>query len=86
MCVKLPPRDLNPDPCPPHPTSTYTCGVTIALRVCGGSSVIFKLYPQHILNWALNVMSPQQLLNWGGWRVVLFLYQHAHMHSSRTTI
>ena len=35
MCVKLPPRDLNFDPYPPHPTSTYTCGVTIALRVCG---------------------------------------------------
>ena len=25
MCVKLPPEDLNPDPYPPHPTSTYTC-------------------------------------------------------------
>ena len=35
MCVKLPPRDLNPDPYPPHPTSTYTCGVTIAPSVCG---------------------------------------------------
>ena len=32
--MKLPPRDLNPGPCPPHPTSTYTCGVTIALMVC----------------------------------------------------
>ena len=30
MCVKLPPEDLNLDPCPPHPTSTYTCEVTIA--------------------------------------------------------
>ena len=38
MCVKLPPGDLNPGPCPPHPTSTYTCGVTIAPRVCGGNS------------------------------------------------
>ena len=32
MCVKLPPGDLNPDPCPSQ--STYTCGVTIAPRVC----------------------------------------------------
>ena len=37
MCVKLPLRDLNPDIYPPHPTSTYTCGVTIAPRVCGGN-------------------------------------------------
>ena len=36
MCVKLPPGDLNPDPCPPHSTSTYTFGVTIVPRVCGG--------------------------------------------------
>ena len=35
MCVKLSPRDLNPNPCPPHLTCTYICGVTIALRVCG---------------------------------------------------
>ena len=37
MCVKLPPRDLNPDPYPLHPTSTYTCGVTTAPRVYGGN-------------------------------------------------
>ena len=36
MCVKLPPKNLNPVPYPPHSTSTYTCGVTIAQRVCGG--------------------------------------------------
>ena len=34
--VKLPPRDLNPSPYPPHPTSTYICRVTIASRVCSG--------------------------------------------------
>ena len=38
MCVKLPLGDLNPDPYPPRPTSTYTCGMTIAPRVCGGNS------------------------------------------------
>ena len=36
MCVKLPPRDLNPDLYPPHLISTYTCRVIIAPRSCGG--------------------------------------------------
>ena len=36
MCVKLPLRDLNPNPCLPHPASTYIYGVTIILRVRGG--------------------------------------------------
>ena len=34
MCVKLPLGDLNPDPCPLHSTSIYTCGVSIAPKVC----------------------------------------------------
>ena len=33
--------DLNPDPYPSHPTSTYTCGMTIATRVCGGQHILF---------------------------------------------
>ena len=40
MCVKLSPRDLNPDVCPQHPKSTYTCGVTTAQRVCDGKSTV----------------------------------------------
>ena len=36
MCVKLPYRDLNPDPYPSNPINIYTCEVTIAPRVCGG--------------------------------------------------
>ena len=39
-CVKLPPRDLNPSLYPSHPTNTYTCGVNIAPRVCGGRVVL----------------------------------------------
>ena len=35
MCLKLPPRDLNFGPYPPHSINTYTFGVTIAPRVCG---------------------------------------------------
>ena len=38
MCVKLPSENLNPSPCPPHSTSTYTCGVIIMLRVLGGKN------------------------------------------------
>ena len=51
MCVKLAPRGLNPDLCPPHPTSTYTCGATIAPRVCGGGSLIFKPKGNGDLYW-----------------------------------
>ena len=39
MCVKLPPGDLNPGPCSPHPINTYTYEVINALRVCGGQIV-----------------------------------------------
>ena len=44
MCVKFPPRDLKPGPCPPHSTSTYTCAVTIAPRVYGGLCLILNVY------------------------------------------
>ena len=44
MCVKFPPGDLKPGPCPPHSTSTYTCGVTIAPRVYGGLCLILNVY------------------------------------------
>ena len=37
MCVKLLPRNLNPGSS--HPTSTYTCGVTTALRMRDGLSL-----------------------------------------------
>ena len=39
ICVKLTSRDLNSTPYPPHLTNTYTCGVTIAPRVCDGEPV-----------------------------------------------
>ena len=42
MCVKFSPEDLNFGLCPPHPTNTYTCRVTIALRVHGGVIWIYK--------------------------------------------
>jgi len=38
MCAKLPLGDLNLGPFSLHLTSIYTCGVTIALRVCGGNA------------------------------------------------
>ena len=39
MCMKLSPNDLSPGSCPPRPTSTYTCEVTIIPRVYGGSEI-----------------------------------------------
>ena len=36
--------DLNPDPWPPHLTSTYTCGVTIAPRVYSGHVIQFLIF------------------------------------------
>ena len=42
MCVKLIPRYLNPDTYLPHPTSIYTCKVTIALRMCGSETYTFS--------------------------------------------
>ena len=42
MCVKFSLRDFNPDPYSSHFTNTYTCGMTIALRECGGKK--FKLF------------------------------------------
>ena len=42
MCVKLSLGNLNPDPCPSNLTSTYTCGVTIALRVCGSTKSLLN--------------------------------------------
>ena len=38
MYVKLPPGDLNLGPYPPHPTNTYTYGVTTAPRMRGGKN------------------------------------------------
>ena len=38
--MKFSPEDLNLDSYPPHFTNTYTCEVTITLRVCGGSSMM----------------------------------------------
>ena len=39
MCVKHPFRDLNSDRCPLHLTSTYTCEMAIAPRVCSGKDM-----------------------------------------------
>ena len=63
MCVKLPlgPENLNPDHCPPHSTSTCTCGMTIASKACGGqmtflnSNQLFShLSFTYILIWGTN--------------------------------
>ena len=43
MCVKFLLGNMNPDPYPPHPTYTYTCGITLVLRVCG-EETLFNIY------------------------------------------
>ena len=40
ICVKFPFENLNPDPYLLHPTSTYTRGMTITPRVCGGQIIV----------------------------------------------
>ena len=49
MRVKLPPGDLNPDPCPQHPTSIYTYGVTTTPRVCESLAKVLnsRFYKYH---------------------------------------
>jgi len=37
---ELPPRDLNPNIYPSHPTSTYTYGVTTAPTIRGGKHLL----------------------------------------------
>ena len=39
MYVKLPPGDLNLGPCPLYFTSTYTCTMVIAPKICGGGPI-----------------------------------------------
>ena len=54
MCVKLLPRDLNPGPYPPHSTSTYTCKVIIAPKMCGNKMNIFlrvKFWSSVLMHW-----------------------------------
>ena len=50
MCVKFPPRGLNPGPCSPYPINTYICGVTIVPKVYGSKSTINLLYKK-FTNW-----------------------------------
>ena len=42
MCVKFSLGDLNSSPYFPHLTNTYTCGVTIIPKVCGGFTILIS--------------------------------------------
>ena len=50
MCVKLPLGDLNPGPCLPHLTSTYTCKVTTAPRVRSGEIIVNLIPCDHLIS------------------------------------
>ena len=41
MHVKLPLGNLNSGFCPPHSTNTYTCRITIALKMYGSVTILF---------------------------------------------
>ena len=49
--MKLPLGDLNLGHYPPHPTSTYTCEMTIAPRVCSGNTKFVYVKGKKILNF-----------------------------------
>ena len=53
--MKLPPGDLNPDPCPPHSTNTYICRVTIASKVCG-DPFFLSIFKWLIENWSIDFL------------------------------
>ena len=44
MCVKLPFENLDSNPYSLHPTNTYTYGVTIAPKVCGGQMIDYTIW------------------------------------------
>ena len=51
--MKLPLGDLNLGSCPPHPTSTYIYGVTVAPRVCSdildfSKKINFQVFNLHV--------------------------------------
>ena len=48
-------RNLNPDSCPSHLISTYTCRVAITPKMCGG----YKLQTYNVISWKRSI-----LLNW----------------------
>ena len=65
MYMKLPLRDLNPDPCPPlYHTSTYTCGMIIALKVCDDNSKILFIHIEMII---LNFITSLIKVKFHGW-------------------
>ena len=44
MCIKLPPKDLNPNIFSLHPTNTYICRVTIVLKAHGDKAVMIFFF------------------------------------------
>ena len=43
MCLKLSSGNLNPGPYPLHSTSTYTCKVIIAPKICDGMKYFWNI-------------------------------------------
>ena len=60
ICVKLTSRDLNSNPYPPHLTNTYTCGVTIAPRVCSGQIIQLQNTPKPLKITKITPFKPKK--------------------------
>ena len=65
MCVKLSSGDLNPDPCPPHLTNTYICGVITTPRVRSGNNIlkIIKNVANKTIKYTISGMLTRQNLD-----------------------
>ena len=75
MCEKLPSGDLNPSLFLPHPISTYTCGMTITSRVCGGH--LLSNNPHSLLFYIIPLISCTFPLP----PLLYYSYTHTHTHT-----
>ena len=70
MYVKHSLRVLNPGLCPPHPTNTYTCGVTIAPRCTVVEKIVtYSKFFKHIGVWSCELLHS----------IVVALFQAFHL-------
>ena len=71
--MKLLSRDLNLNPYPPHPTNTYTCEVTIALRVSGGRKVFHLVWRYQSFSYVM-ILKPYDILKSRLWFTLTVTY------------
>ena len=62
MCITFLVGDLNPDPYPLHPTSTYTYRVTTALRAHGGNTYYLYTLDMSYVNIKFYMSTPKCII------------------------